>query len=63
MNKRPLTTIATHLLRGAFFIALLFIGINMIRLAQGQPMSNKRPQTNSETSHNDLRGANRAKTR
>ena len=62
MNKRPLTTIATHLLRGAFFIALLFIGINMIRLAQGQPMSNKRPQTNSETSHNDLRGANRAKT-
>jgi hypothetical protein len=35
MNKKPLTTIVTHLLRGAFFLALLFIAFNMIRLAQG----------------------------
>ena len=63
MNKRPLTTtIVTHLLRGAFFVALLVIGINMIRFAQGQPLSNERPQTNSETSRNDLRTANGAKT-
>src|SRR5258708_38472146 len=62
MNKRPLTTIVTHLLRGAFFVALLFIGINMIRFAQAQPQSNKRPQTNSETSRNDLRTANGTNT-
>ena len=63
MNKRPLTTtIVTHLLRGAFFVALLFIGINMIRFAQAQPQSNKRPQTNSETSRNDIRGPVGTKT-
>ena len=53
MNKRLLTTIVTHLVRGAFFLALLFSAINMIRLAQGQqPQSSKRSQTNSETSRN-----------
>lgn len=62
MNKRLLSTIVTHLLRGAFFIALLFIAINMIRLAQGQPQSSSTPQTNSDTSLNNLRSANGAKT-
>jgi len=62
MNKRPLTTIVTHLLRGASFIVLVFVAVNMIRFAQAQPQSNKRPQTNSDTSRNDLRSANGAKT-
>ena len=62
MNKRPLTTVVTHLLRGAFFLALVFIAINMIRLAQGQPQSSRRPQTNFDTSRNDLRSPNGTKT-
>jgi len=56
MNKRPLTTIVTHLVRGASFTVLLFIGINMIRFAQAQP------QSNAGTSRYDLRTANSAKT-
>jgi len=62
MNKRPLTTIVMFLLRGAFPVALLFIGINMIRFAQAQPQSNKGLQPNAGTSHNDLRSANGTKT-
>jgi hypothetical protein len=54
MNKRPLTTIVTHLVRGASFAVLLFIGINMIRFAQAQ--------SNAEASGNELRTANSAKT-
>ena len=42
----------THLVRGASFIVLLFIGTNMIRFAQAQPQSNK-SSINSGTSHND----------
>jgi len=56
MNKRPLTIVATPLLRGAFSVALLFIGINMIRFAQAQP------QSNAGASHNDLRAVGSAKT-
>jgi hypothetical protein len=56
MNKRPLTTIVTHLVRGASFTVLLFIGINMIRFAQAQP------QSNAGVSHNHLRTANSTKT-
>ena len=63
MNKRLLTTIVTHLVRGAVFLALLFSAVSMIRLAQGQqPQSSKRSQTNSETSRNGLRTAKGAKT-
>ena len=63
MNKRLLTTIVTHLVRGAFFLALLFSAVSMIRLAQGQqPQSSKRSQTNSETSRNGLGTAKGAKT-
>ncbi len=62
MNKRPLTTVVMFLLRGAFPVALLFIGINMIRFAQAQPQSNKGLQPNAGTSHNDLRSANGTKT-
>ena len=56
MNKRPLTTtIVTHIVRGASFIVLLFIGTNMIRFAQAQPQNSK-SSINSETSHNNVRG-------
>src|SRR4051794_35497483 len=55
MNKSPLTTIVTHLLRGASFILLLFITIPMIQLAQGQPQNSK-SSINSETSPNGVRG-------
>jgi hypothetical protein len=60
MNKRPLTTIMTHLLRGASFPVLLFIAITMIRLAQGQPQNST--QINSQTSGNGLHSANGTKT-
>ena len=61
-NKRPLTIIVTRLFRGAFFIALLFIAIDAIRLAQGQPQSSKKFPTNSEASRNSLHSAKGAKT-
>ena len=56
MNKRPLTIIATPLLRGAFSVALLSMGINMTRFAHAQP------QSNAGVSHNDLRPVGNAKT-
>ena len=62
MNKRLLTNIVTHLVRGAFFLALLFSAVSMIRLAQGQPQSSKRSQTNFETSRNGPGTAKSAKT-
>src|SRR5881394_443592 len=63
MNKRPLTTIVTRLLRGALFLALLFIVINMVRLAQARPQSTTKSQINSETSRsNSLHSANGTKT-
>ena len=61
MNKRPLTPIVM-LFRGALPVALLFICTNMTWFAQAQPQSNKRPQPNAGTSHNDLRSVNGAKT-
>jgi hypothetical protein len=62
MNKYPVTIIVTRLLRGAFFVALLFIAISAIRVAQGQQKSSKGSQTNSETSRNSLSSANGTKT-
>jgi hypothetical protein len=57
MNERPLTTtIVTHLVRGACFIVLLFIGTSLIRFAQAQP------QSKAGMSRNDLRTANGAET-
>jgi len=56
MNKRPRTAIVRRLLRGAFPVALLFIGINMIRFAYAQP------QGNAGASHNFLRVVGGAKT-
>lgn len=47
MNKRPLTTIETRVVRGMSFIVLLFIAINLVRLVQGQPLSSKSSQINS----------------
>ena len=62
MNKRPLTTtIVTHLVRGASFIVLLFIGTKMIRFAQAQPPNNK-SSINSETSPNGVGSSVGAKT-
>src|SRR6476646_7395285 len=62
MNKRPLNTTVTHLLRDAFFLVLFFFAINLIRLSQAQPQSNNRLQTNSETSRNLVGNNNSAKT-
>ena len=61
MNKSPLTTIVTHLLRGASFIVVLFITIPTIQLAQGQPQNSK-SSINSETSPNGVRSSVGAKT-
>src|SRR6476469_6406540 len=58
MNKRPLNTTVTHLLRDAFFLVLFFFAINLIRLSQAQP----HPQSNSETSRNLVGNNNSAKT-
>ena len=62
MNKRPIITIALHVVRGGFVLALFFIAINLIRLSQAQPQSNNRLQTNSETSRNLVGNNNSAKT-
>lgn len=61
MNKQSVTIIVNHLLRSAFFLILLLLAINMIRLAQAQPQSSKKSQTDSETS-NGVRSVNGAKT-
>jgi hypothetical protein len=62
MNKRLLTTIGTHSLRGALFIVLLFVTINLIWIAQGQPPANNRILVNSEPSSNRVRSVNGIKT-
>ena len=62
INKRLLTTIVPHFLRGAFFVALLFGLINLTWLAQGQPQSNKTRQSNSEASRNGAGTPKAAKT-
>jgi hypothetical protein len=62
MNKRLLTTIATHQFGGALFIVLFFVAINLISIAQGQPAASNKSLTNSETSSNRLRSVNGAKT-
>ena len=58
MNKKPLTTIVTRLLRGALLIILLFIAIDLIRLAQGQPQNSN----SFHTPRNDLSNTAGAKT-
>jgi hypothetical protein len=62
MNKRLLTTIGTHLLRGALFIVFLFVTINPTWMAQGQPPANNTISSNSEPSSNHLRNVNGVKT-
>ena len=61
MNKSPLTTIVTHLLRGASFILLLFVTIPPIQRAQGQPQNSK-SSISSGTSPNGVRRSVGAKT-
>ena len=58
MNKRPLITILSHLLRGASFLILVFIAINMIRLAQAQLQSSN----SFESPRNGLPTTARVKT-
>src|SRR5215831_7319337 len=58
MNKKPLTTIVTCLLRGVLLIILLFIAINLIRLAQGQPQNSN----SFHTPRNDLGNTANART-
>jgi hypothetical protein len=62
MNKRLLTTIGMHQLRGALFIVLLFLSINLIWIAQGQSSASSNSLINSETPSNQLRNVNGAKT-
>jgi hypothetical protein len=62
MNKRPLTTIMTHLLRCASFVVLLFVEITMLWLALGQPPNSKNSRINSGTLRNGLRNTTGAKT-
>ena len=62
MNKRPLTTIATRLLRGALFIVLLFIAVNIISIAHAHPPGSNKPLTNFETSSTAFRSVNSART-
>jgi hypothetical protein len=62
MDKRPLTSIVAPVLRGAFLVALLFIASNSIRPVEGQPQSNKKSQTNSQTSLDRIHSANGTKT-
>jgi hypothetical protein len=58
MSKTSLTRIVTGCLRGTCFLVLVFIAINMIRVAQGQLQS-----SNSDpTSRNGLRNTTGAKT-
>jgi hypothetical protein len=61
MNKRPFTSIVAPVLRGAFLVVLLFIAINSIRPAEGEPQSNKTSETNSETSLDRIHSANGTK--
>lgn len=61
MNRRLLTTIVTHLFRGAFFIILLFMAIGLMRFAQGQQQSPGKSQTNSDV-RVKLNSANGTKT-
>src|SRR6266404_7922222 len=58
MNRSPLTPIVTAFLRGASFLALAFIAINVIRPAQGQLQSSN----SALTSQNGLRNTTGAKT-
>ena len=58
MNKSPLTPIVTAFLRGASFLALAFIVINVIRPAQGQLQSSN----SALPSQNGLRNNAGAKT-
>jgi hypothetical protein len=62
MNKGLLTTIAKHQLRAALFIVLLFVAINLIWIAQGQPAASNELLISSETSSNHLRSTTGAKT-
>ena len=62
MNKRLLTTIITRFLRGALFIVLLFVTINLIWIARGQPASGIKSLTTSGTPSNQIGSGNGAKT-
>jgi photosystem II stability/assembly factor-like uncharacterized protein len=50
MNKQPITTITTHLIRAAFFFVPLFLAIIAISFAQGQRPNSTRPISSSDLS-------------
>jgi hypothetical protein len=58
MYKRPLTPIVAAFLRGASFLALVFIAMNVVQLAEGQLQSSN----TALTSHKGLRNTAGAKT-
>ena len=62
MNKRLLSNIGMHQIRGALFILSLFIAINLIWIARGQPPISNTILSNSNTSSNRIRSVNGAKT-
>ena len=62
MNKRPLTPIVTHLVRGASFARSAVYRHQHDTVCTGQPQNSKGLQPNAGTSHNDLRSVNGAKT-
>ena len=55
MNKRPLGTIETHIVRGMSFVVLLFIAINLVWVVRGQPVSGNVSQRSSARSANGAR--------
>src|SRR5437763_1333067 len=62
IKKRLLGSIATGHLRAACFISLVFVGIKLIWIAQGQPPATNSFPTNSETQSNRVRIVNGIKT-
>ena len=53
MNKQPVTTIMTHLVRAAFFFAPLFLAVIAISFAEGQRQNSRRSISNPEFSHDN----------
>ncbi len=62
MNKRLLSNIGMHQVRSALFILFLFIAINLVWIARGQPPASNTILSNSNTSSNRVRSVNGVKT-
>src|SRR5262245_5762753 len=62
IKKRLLTTISTRQLRAALVIVLVFVGIKLIWIAQGQSSATNTFLTNPESASNRVRIVNGVKT-